>query len=51
MQTMEEYANWGFYFMEDKLADDSNYYCREIAFLELSLVSFAILTVNMLIVR
>ena len=35
MQTMEEYANWGFHFMEDKLTDDPNYFYRETAFLEL----------------
>jgi hypothetical protein len=34
MQTMEEYANWGFHFMEDKLTDDPNYFFRETAFLE-----------------
>lgn len=34
MQTMEEYANWGFLFMEDKLIDDPNYFFRESAFLE-----------------
>lgn len=33
MQTMEEYANFGFHFMEDKLIDDPNYFFREIAFL------------------
>lgn len=37
MQTMEEYANWGFHFMEDKLIDDSNYFFRETAFLEIFL--------------
>ena len=34
MQTMEEYANWGFHFMEDKLIDDPNYFFRETAVLE-----------------
>lgn len=29
MQTMEEYANWGFHFMEDKLTDDPGYFFRE----------------------
>ena len=38
MQTMEEYANWGFHFMEDKLTDDPNYFYRETAFLEIFLV-------------
>lgn len=37
MQTMEEYANWGFHFMEDKLIDDSNYFFRETAFLDIFL--------------
>lgn len=37
MQTMEEYANWGFHFMEDKLTDDHNYFFRETAFLEVFL--------------
>lgn len=37
MQTMEEYANWGFHFMEDKLIDDPNYFFRETAFLEVFL--------------
>ena len=37
MQTMEEYANWGFHFMEDKLTDDPNYFFRETAFLEIFL--------------
>lgn len=43
IQTMEEYANWGFYFMEDKLVDNSNYFYKETAFLEIFL---AINTVN-----
>ena len=37
MQTMEEYANWGFHFMEDKLIDDPNYFFHETAFLEVFL--------------
>ena len=37
MTTMEEYANWGFHFMEDKLIDNPNYFYRETAFLELFL--------------
>lgn len=37
MQTMEEYANWGFHFMEDKLTDDPNHFFRETAFLEVFL--------------
>ena len=37
MQTMEEYANWGFHFMEDKLIDDPNHFFRETAFLEIFL--------------
>ena len=37
MQTMEEYANWGFHFMEDKLIDGPNYFFRETAFLEVFL--------------
>lgn len=34
IQTMEEYANWGFYFMEDKLIEDSSYFFKQTAFLE-----------------
>ncbi len=37
MQTMEEYANWGFHFMEDKLIDDPNCFFKEAAFLEIFL--------------
>lgn len=37
MQTMEEYANWGFHFIEDKLIDNPNYFYRETAFLEVFL--------------
>ena len=37
MQTMEEYANFGFHFMEDKLIDDPIYFFRETAFLEIFL--------------
>lgn len=42
MQTMEEYANWGFHFMEDKLIDDPNYFFHETAFLEVFLAFDAI---------
>lgn len=34
MQTMEEYANWGFHFMQDKMTDDPGYFFQETAFLE-----------------
>ena len=37
MQTMEEYANFGFHFMEDKLTDDPSYFFRETAFQEVFL--------------
>lgn len=37
MQTMKEYANWGFHFMEGKLVDDPNYFFRETAFWEVFL--------------
>lgn len=37
IQTMEEYANWGFHFMEDRLIDDPNYFYKETAFLEVFL--------------
>lgn len=37
IRTMEEYANFGFHFMEDKLMDDPNYFFRETAFLEIFL--------------
>ena len=37
IQTMEEYANWGFHFMEDKLIDNPNYFFKETAFLEIFL--------------
>ena len=37
IQTMEEYANWGFNFMEDKLIDNPNYFYKETAFLEIFL--------------
>lgn len=40
MVTMEEYANWGFNFIEDKLIDNPNYFYAETAFMELFL-SFA----------
>jgi len=47
MQTMEEYANWGFHFMEDKLTDDPNYFYRETAFLEVFLASDASVSDNL----
>lgn len=37
MTTMEEYANWGFHFIEDKLIDNPNYFYTETAFMELFL--------------
>lgn len=37
MQTMEEYANWGFNFIEDKLIDNPNHFYKEAAFLEIFL--------------
>lgn len=37
MQTMEEYANFGLHFIEDKLIDDPNYFFKERAFLEIFL--------------
>ena len=37
IQAMEEYADWGFHFMEDKLIDEPNYFFRETAFLEVFL--------------
>lgn len=37
IQTMEEYANYGFYFMEDKLNENPDYFYRNAAFLELFL--------------
>lgn len=37
MQTMEEYANWGFHFIMDKLIDDPNHFYKETAFLEIFL--------------
>ncbi len=37
MQTMEEYANWGFHFIEDKLKDNPSYFYKETAFLEIFL--------------
>ena len=44
MKTMEEYANWGFHFMEDKLTNDPNYFFRETAFLEVFLAFDASVT-------
>ncbi|MBR4647912.1 MAG: glycoside hydrolase family 15 [Bacteroidales bacterium] len=37
MKTMEEYANWGFHFIEDKMLDDPNCFYKETAFLEVFL--------------
>lgn len=37
IQTMEEYANWGFYFIADKLVENPNYFYSETAFLEVFL--------------
>lgn len=37
MQTMQEYANWGFHFMYDKLVDNPAYFNNKSAFLELFL--------------
>lgn len=34
MEKMEEYANYGFDYIEDKLANDPNYYFSDIAFLK-----------------
>ena len=46
MRTMEEYANFGFHFMEDKLMDDPNYFFRETAFLEIFLAFDSSVTEN-----
>lgn len=46
MQTMEEYANFGFHFMEDKLMDNPNYFFRETAFLEIFLAFDSSVTEN-----
>lgn len=46
MQTMEEYANFGFHFMEDKLTDDPSYFFRETAFLEVFLAFDATIPEN-----
>lgn len=35
MQTMEEYANFGFSYIDDKMSDTPNYFYSETAFLEL----------------
>lgn len=35
--TMEEYANYGFFYMEDKLTDNPDYFFRKSAFLDLFL--------------
>ena len=45
MQTMEEYANFGFDFMDDKLRYDPNYFYNERAFLEIFL-SFGAVNAN-----
>lgn len=37
IQTMEEYANWGFNFIADKMIDNPNYFYSETAFLEVFL--------------
>lgn len=37
MQTMEEYANWGFSFIADKMIDNPSYFYSETAFLEVFL--------------
>jgi len=37
IQTMEEYANWGFNFISDKMVDNPNYFYSETAFLEVFL--------------
>ena len=37
MQTMEQYANWGFHFIEDKMIDNPNHFYSETAFLEVFL--------------
>jgi len=34
IQTMEEYANWGFHYIADKLIDDPTCYYKTTAFLE-----------------
>lgn len=37
ISTMEEYANWGFNFIDDKMRDNPNYFYSETAFLEVFL--------------
>lgn len=37
IKTMEEYANYGFYYMEDKLIDNPDYFFRNSSFLDLFL--------------
>ena len=37
IQTMEEYANWGFNFISDKMIDNPNHFYSETAFLEVFL--------------
>lgn len=43
MQTMEEYANWGFHYIEDKLIDNPDYFFKATAFLE-EFMAFSIAT-------
>lgn len=45
IETMEEYANYGFYYMEDKLIDSPEHFFRNSAFLDLYL-SFSTNTEN-----
>ena len=47
IKTMEEYANWGFHFIEDKLTDDPGFFFRETAFLEVFLSFDAPVAENM----
>ncbi len=37
METMEEYANWGFHYIEDKMTDNPGHFYSETAFLEIFL--------------
>jgi len=37
METMEQYANYGFYYMEEKLQDDPNFFFKDTAFLRIFL--------------
>lgn len=45
IRTMEEYANWGFHFIADKMIDNPNFFYSETAFLEIFL-SFDTTEVN-----